>query len=65
MFKAKTKHVKINFHFMFDNVYKGAFQIQHLFIKGSLVDDFINPLSKPQFQELCSKSCLRELPTTI
>jgi hypothetical protein len=50
---SKTKHIKVRYHFLRDNVEKGKITLIHVPTHGQLVDIFTKPLDQATF------TCLR------
>ncbi|XP_019170030.1 PREDICTED: uncharacterized protein LOC109165608 [Ipomoea nil] len=52
VFHARTKHVEIDFHFVYDKVAAGDFIVNFISTKDQLSDIFTKPLPAPRFQAL-------------
>lgn len=49
MFKARTKHIEIDFHFVREQVAKGNISVKHISSKDQLANIFTKPLSSTRF----------------
>lgn len=54
IFHARTKHIEINYHFVWDKVATGELQVNFV-TKDQLVDIFTKPMPAPRFTFLCDK----------
>ncbi|GJY66344.1 hypothetical protein Tco_0468582 [Tanacetum coccineum] len=55
IFHARTKHVKIDYHFIRENVAQGDLRVQHISTQDQIADIFTKPLPIPRFFFLRSK----------
>jgi hypothetical protein len=63
IFHARTKHIKVDYHFVRDRVNKKVIQIRFIFSKDQLVDVLTKPLSHSIFTFLYSKFHLENSPS--
>lgn len=55
VFHSHMKHITINFHFVRDQVQKGAVQVRYMNSEDQLVDALTKPLSRQRFHHLHNK----------
>ncbi|GJT23891.1 gag/pol polyprotein [Tanacetum coccineum] len=55
IFRARTKHIEIDYHFVREKVAQGDLQIQHISTHDQIEDIFTKPLPTPRFLFLRSK----------
>ncbi|GJW00925.1 gag/pol polyprotein [Tanacetum coccineum] len=55
IFRARTKHVEIDYHFVREKVAQGDLRVQHISTHDQIVDIFTKPLPTPRFLFLRSK----------
>jgi histone deacetylase 1/2 len=55
VFHARTKHIEVDYHFIWERVSQKRLQIKFISSKDQLADIFPNPLSLPQF-EFCRRN---------
>ena len=61
VFHARTKHIKIDYHFVREQVAKKALEIRHISTHDQLADVLTKPLPIQQFERF--RSDLNVLPT--
>ncbi|GJU75847.1 integrase [Tanacetum coccineum] len=55
IFHARTKHIEINYHFVWEKVAQGDLRVQHISTHDQIADIFTKPLPTPRFLFLISK----------
>ncbi|GKC38766.1 gag/pol polyprotein, partial [Tanacetum coccineum] len=55
IFRARTKHVEIDYHFVREKVAQGDLRVQHISTHDQIADIFPKPLQIPRFLYLRSK----------
>jgi hypothetical protein len=55
IFHARTKHIEVDYHFVYDRVAKKEVQIRFISSKNQLADVLTKPLSHSTFASLRSK----------
>ena len=63
VFHARTKHVKVDYHFIHDRVAKKEIQVRFISSKDQLADVFTKPLPQVSFLFFQSKLRVESLPS--
>jgi hypothetical protein len=61
MFHARSKYIKLNYHFMLEQVTFGLLITKHIFMIDQIVDLFIKSMSKATLSYFWTKLCPRTL----
>lgn len=62
VFHSRMKHLALDFHFVRENVQKGALRVTHVSTKDQLADALTKPLSRQRFNDLINKIGVVSLP---
>ena len=62
MFRARTKHIEIDYHFVREQVSNGTMEVRFLSTADQIADIFTKPLGTARFQFLSDKLRLMSCP---
>lgn len=65
VFHARTKHIEIDYHFVWEKVVNKELTIHFLTSEQQVADIFIKALCSPRFLQLCSKLQPCDLPLSL
>ena len=65
VFHARTKHIKVDYHFIHENVVNKDMVIRFISIDDQVVDIFTKGLSTPRFSVLWSKLLVMPCPISL
>lgn len=65
VFHQQSKHIEIDFHFVWERVERGRLQVKYVPSVDQRIDIFTKTLGKQRFQDLRHNLTVRELPMSL